>query len=165
MALSTGQLVGATWAVRGQPQQTLVSRWVPRGVYVMERGVVSFIEHPPPPHTHNCVGAGYIYFQPLVLKFMMSSLLLLCTRTFSTRAKVFYFPPLLLVLYCFKPKGGLLAAIEPSLLLYFSSPGKSFQNAIDPSRVESLVAVGKRKWTASGRGCRSFPVESYESLP
>jgi len=60
MALSTGQLVGATWAVRGQPQQTLVSRWVPRGVYVMERGVASFIETSPP-HTHTQLCGSGLY--------------------------------------------------------------------------------------------------------
>lgn len=95
----------------------------------------------PKAQSQLCACVSVIYFLPLVLKFMMSSLLLLCTRTFPQEPKFSIFHRC--CLFCIVSSRKVVAAIESVLLLFFFQFWQNFSKCNRSELSQQLVARGK----------------------
>lgn len=95
----------------------------------------------PKAQSQLCACVSVIYFLPLVLKFMMSSLLLLCTRTFPQEPKFSIFRRC--CLFCIVSSRKVVAAIESVLLLFFFQFWQNFSKCNRSELSQQLVARGK----------------------
>lgn len=162
MALSTGRRFGAR-PTREQPQQTFVSRWLPRGVYVMQMRLAKRTSSQYPEYwVCRCVCTS-ILLSATHSKIHDELLIIALYSNFSTSSKVFYFPPLLLVLYCFKPKGGGSNWLGFLLLFPFfvpplAGPEKKFPECNRSELSRELCWVKKGYNQAGERNKRSLPI-------